>query len=52
MWKIYLEQEQYEMAKKYAKGHRGHMDTILVSQAEHYFKQQRLVGERESFCLV
>lgn len=42
VWKIYLEQEQYEMAKKYATGHREHMDTILVSQAEHYFKEQRL----------
>ena len=43
VWKIYLEQEQYEMAKKYATGHSGHMDTILVCQAEHYFKEQRLV---------
>ena len=43
VWKIYLEQEQYEMAKKYATGHSRHMDTILICQAEHYFKEQRLV---------
>jgi hypothetical protein len=41
VWKIYLEQEQYEEAKRYATGHSGHMDTVLVCQAEHYFKQQR-----------
>ena len=44
MWKIYLEQGQYEMAKKYAEGHREHMDTVLVSQAEHYFEGQRSVS--------
>ena len=38
-----MEQEQYEMAKRYAKGNREHMDTILVCQAEQYFKDQRFV---------
>ena len=41
IWKIYLEQKNYEMAKRYAIGNREHMDVILVSQAEHYFKEQR-----------
>jgi hypothetical protein len=41
IWKIYLEQKNYEMAKRYAIGNREHMDIILVSQAEHYFKDQR-----------
>ena len=41
--KIYLEQKNYEMAKRYAIGNREHMDIILVSQAEHYFKDQRYV---------
>ena len=43
IWKIYLEQENYEMAKRYAIGNREHMDVILVSQAEHYFKEQRFL---------
>ena len=51
VWKIYLEQGQYEMAKKYATGHRDHMDTILVSQAQHYFQQQRLVRDLRLYTL-
>ena len=43
VWRIFLEQGEYEKAKQYSDGNQEHIDTIVIRQAEHYFKQGRLV---------
>lgn len=41
VWKIYLDQEKFDLAQKYAADDQQNLDSILIRQAEHYFTQGR-----------
>lgn len=40
VWHMYLEKNEFELAKKFSRDNPAHMDIVLVKQAELYFSQK------------
>lgn len=40
VWRMYLERNEFDLAKKYSRDNPAHMDIVLVKQAEMFFTQR------------
>ncbi|KAK2189905.1 hypothetical protein NP493_94g03000 [Ridgeia piscesae] len=52
VWQMYLDQEQFELAKKYCKDNPAHTDKVLTKQAEFFFKEGRYEKSAETYALT
>ncbi|XP_065192969.1 vacuolar protein sorting-associated protein 18 homolog [Sycon ciliatum] len=52
IWKIYLEQGEYEKAKDYAKNDPVQMDYVLTRQAEHLFDEKKYDQSAALFAMT
>ena len=38
VWQMYLDKEQFDLAKLYCRDNPAHMDKVYTKEAEHFFK--------------
>jgi len=50
IWKIYLEQENFELAKKYCEGQPEAVDMVLTKEANHLYNEDRWVESAVLFA--
>lgn len=49
VWHMYLDKNEFELAKKYSRDHPAHMDIVLVKQAELYFTQKEYLKSAQTY---
>lgn len=50
IWKIYLEQKRFDLAKKYSSGDENSYDRVICEEAQHFFKQKDYEKSAEIFA--
>lgn len=49
VWHMYLDKNEFELAKKYSRDNPAHMDIVLVKQAELYFSQKEYLKSAQTY---
>ncbi|KAK3612565.1 hypothetical protein CHS0354_024553 [Potamilus streckersoni] len=52
VWQMYLDKQQFEMAKEYCKDNPVHMDKVLTKQAEHLLSLKRYAESAQLYALT
>lgn len=50
IWKIFLDQKRYDLAKRYSSGDKSNFDRVICEEALHYFKMKEYEKSAEIFA--
>lgn len=50
IWKIYLDQKRFDLAKKYSLNNQANFDRVICEEAQHYFKLKEYERSAEIFA--